>query len=634
MRHPPDYFEFEETFPDLSRESPDTFEFSRETPIRKGSFAILAWSALLLFAFLAWRLVTLTALEGEKLARIAAQSRERELVLEAPRGIILDRNGVVLVENTADFALIFDPIAAKDWNLKDRQREIAHVASLVGVDVQTIAEEYGRYENQAEIRTIISSISREAAVALASRDTPSFLRAEAVLTRRYPEGGGAFGHVVGYVGAVSEDDLLQNPERRPNETIGKTGIEARYDNALRGTAGARKIIVDARGRRQSEAIVVPPQPGLALRLTIDSELQKVFFDALEDAMRSSRIFGAAGVALNPNDGSVLSLVSLPSFRPEAIGSGARSGSEYASLRDNPHTPFVNRAASGTYPSGSTIKPFVAAAALEENIIDPWQRLDASQGFIRVTSVYDPSISWTFRDWKPHGFVNLFEAIARSVNVYFYSIGGGYGRVRGLGNEAIAKYLREFGFGERLGIDIPGEAPGRVPTPEWKKAAIGEQWFIGDTYNLSIGQGDFSVTPLQLASATAAIANGGKLFRPRLVAAFLDSKNATAKTFEPELLSTVPVASEHLAAVRKGMRAAVAMPYGTNVSLSNLALSSAAKTGTAQFGNEGKTHALVTAFAPYENPEIVLAIVLEGGGEGTQATAVAKKILEWYGQNRI
>jgi penicillin-binding protein 2 len=348
-------------------------------------------------------------------------------------------------------------------------------------------------------------------------------------------------------------------------------------------------------------------------------------------MQRTRATGASVVVLDVNTGAVRAMVSLPSFASTTLSGGA-DPKAYAALVNDTRNPFLNRATAGLYPSGSTIKPFVGAAALFHDILTPNERVDASAGKITVKSVYDENISWTFHDWTAHGFVNMTEAIARSSNVYFYTAGGGFEEREGLGIERLVAALRAFGFGSPTGIDLPGEAAGRIPTPEWKRETLNEAWFIGDTYNLSIGQGNFGVTPLQLAVGTAAIANGGTRWRPHVVEALLTASGEVAETKKPEVVGTVPFDAASLTTVRQGMRMAVTAPFGTNRSLATLPISAAAKTGTAQFGNEGKTHALVTAFAPYEKPELAIAVVLEGGGNSPEATRVARDILEWYATN--
>lgn len=630
-------FEFEEILAEypLSRNIDLEGEgASLEQPIRRAWLSGLFWVFLFLFAVLGWRIFSLTTLHNEILVEAAERSRERSAFLFAPRGSILDRYDNVIVDNEAVFSLTFDPLEARRLNAEQREEVIVKVAQLAGVEEADLRRRMEPYEKQSEPRVIFTPLSQQAAVALSSSGTNDFLRAEPFFSRRYSFGASFFSALLGYVGAVTLADIQEQQSLHPRELIGKTGVERSYDDALRGVPGRREVVIDAKGKPQRETVVTPPQIGNNVRLTVDAELTNVFAEALERGMQRAGSTAAAAVALDPRDGGVLALLSFPTYDLSTLGPGKISQAEYAKLLENPGKPFLNRAIGGIYPSGSTIKPFIAAAALAEDIISPQRRIDDTAGYIRVQSIYDPAVSWTFHDWKPHGFVNMIDAIAKSANVYFYTVGGGYGNIKGLGVERIEYYLRDFGFGDALGIDLDSEEGGRIPNPEWKQVTLGEQWFIGDTYNISIGQGNIAVTPLQLAAGTAAIANGGKLYQPRVAEAVLDANKNVIMRIEPTLLRTVTVADSDLSVVRKGMRSAVTSSSGTNRMLSDLPMSSAAKTGTAQFGNANRTHALVTAFAPYEEPTIVLAIILEGGGEGTAATAVAKEVLAWYSQNRL
>jgi penicillin-binding protein 2 len=268
---------------------------------------------------------------------------------------------------------------------------------------------------------------------------------------------------------------------------------------------------------------------------------------------------------------------------------------------------------------------VAAAALQENIISPTKQI-VDNGSISVGA-------WTFVDWKTHGLVDMTKAIAQSCDVYFYTVGGGYGDIKGLGSDNIKKYADMFGMGKLTGIDIPGEKTGLIPDAAWKKATRNEPWYIGDTYHESIGQGDVLTTPLQIANYTAAIANGGTLYKPQLVNRIVGSAGQAVKTFDKSVLNSNFISAENISWVQKGMRENVVS--GSGKSLSTLKVEAAGKTGTAQYAGNTKTHAWYTVYAPYQQPEIVMAIMLEGGGEGHDASApIAKDILEWYFGERL
>ncbi|MEK7134832.1 MAG: penicillin-binding transpeptidase domain-containing protein, partial [Patescibacteria group bacterium] len=357
-------------------------------------------------------------------------------------------------------------------------------------------------------------------------------------------------------------------------------------------------------------------------------LQKLLTDALTEKMADTGSSAAAAVVINPKSGEILSLVSLPSF-DNNLFNGNLSDKTYSILAGDKRRPFFNRAISGAYASGSTIKPFMAAAALNENIISPDYQVDDTLGYITIPNQYNPDISYIYHDWKAHGFVDMRQAIAVSANVYFYVIGGGYKNIKGLGIDRIGKYFKLFGFGSPLGIDLLGETGGLVPSPEWKKSVKKESWFTGDTYNVSIGQGDVLITPLQLAAAISAIANDGILYKPKIVSKITDTGGNTIEEFKPEIIRSVNIDKEKLQIVREGMRNAVT--EGSVYFLNDLPIKVAGKTGTAQVTNTfRKTNAWFTGFAPYDNPEIALAIVIEGAGEGsTAAVPVAKEVFEWY-----
>ncbi len=324
------------------------------------------------------------------------------------------------------------------------------------------------------------------------------------------------------------------------------------------------------------------------------------------------------------------MVSLASFDNNIFNAGLVNKT-YQELINNKNRPFFNRAISGFYPAGSTIKPFIASAALVEKTIDPNYKVDDTLGYISVPNEYNPEITYIYRDWRPHGFVDMRRALAVSANVYFYTIGGGYKNIKGLGINKIEKYLKLFGFGAPLGIDLPGETGGLVPNPDWKMKTRQESWFTGDTYNVSIGQGDVKITPLQLATAMAAIANDGTLWRPKLVSKITGSNNNIIKEIKPEAIKTDLIGQENLKIVREGLRQAVTEADGSAYFLKDMPIKVAGKTGTAQvYSDFSKINALFAGFAPYDDPQIALAIVVEGSGRGiTSALPAAKEVFEWY-----
>lgn len=368
-----------------------------------------------------------------------------------------------------------------------------------------------------------------------------------------------------------------------------------------------------------------PVSGLNLKLNMDAGLQKKIYD--EIAAESEKLSGrfkkdglmAAAAAIDPRNGGVLAMISLPSYDNNLFAKGI-SAKDYNSLINNPNSPLLNRAIAGNYPPGSTIKPLIASAALNEKIITS-SKIINTHGYINIGN-------YIFPDWKNHGSINIIDAIAQSSDVFFYTIGGGYEDIKGLGIDKIKKYANLFNLGEKTGIDLAGESAGLIPDEGWKKATKKEEWYIGDEYHASIGQGDVLATPLQLANYIATIANGGILYKPQIVDSMIDGQGRIVEDIAPVMVRKDFIDAKNLKIVQEGMRAAITR--GTGRILNNLAVTSAGKTGTAQFGPNKDLHSWFVVYAPYENPVIAMAILVEGGGEGNElAVPIAKNVLEWY-----
>lgn len=429
-----------------------------------------------------------------------------------------------------------------------------------------------------------------------------------------------FSHLLGYEGKIRKEELALHPNYLLTDTIGKQGIEKSYESALRGKHGFQRAEVDALGRVTKELGIVQPTPGADLMLSIDSDLQKKMFDSLQELLTKRDLKQGVAIAIDPRNGAVRGLVSLPSFDNNMFARGI-SSREYQELINDPSLPLFNRAVAGEYPPGSTIKPVMAAAALAEGVVNETTEIE-SRGGISVGKFF-------FGDWKTHGFTDIRRAIAVSSDVYFYSIGGGYGNIPGLGMERMKKYENLFGYGSKTGIDIPGEADGLIPDPQWKQEKIGERWYIGDDYHASIGQGFVTSTPLQVLNSVAAIANGGTLYAPKVVSQ-IRSANGTMTPVSEEIIRKNFISPDILRIVREGMRATVMDSQGTAQPLKTLSVAVAGKTGTAQFGNEDKTHGWFVSFAPYENPTLAMIVLVEGqGDEGYNAVPVTEEVYKWY-----
>lgn len=589
-----------------------------ETPLSHSGLFFLRLGIAAMLAILGGRVFFLSVLEGEKYRERAAENNTRNILVPAPRGLIFDRYGTPLVRNVPSMELIALPEKLpRDRLVREELFRSLHGIFDLGAEAPE-AEFLALDESSAPL--VLKSVLTQEEMLIFSSRAESFpgVTIEKSAIREYSDSV-IFSHVIGYEGKIKKEELESNPLYLPIDAIGKQGVEKEYESVLRGTRGADRKEVDSRGMTTRELAALDPIPGSDLFLNIDAELQKKSFDTLRAFLESKNLTKGAVVALDPRDGSVLALVSFPSFDNNLFARGIDRES-YRALLEDPAHPLFHRAIAGTYPPGSTIKPFVATAALSEGIVTPSTQIE-SRGGISVGS-------FSFGDWKAHGFTDIRQAIAVSSDVYFYSVGGGYGSIRGLGLDKLNEYERLFGFGEKTGIDLPGEEDGFLPTESWKKERMGERWYIGDTYHASIGQGFVLATPLQIAVGTAAVANGGTVWKPR-VTGQVRAPDGSTKTLPPEARHTLSSQAAALGVVREGMRLTVT--EGTARSLRDLPISVAGKTGTAQFGNEEKTHGWFSSFAPYEDPSITLTVLVEDQNdkETYNAVPVTHDILRWY-----
>lgn len=551
----------------------------------------------------------------------------------AERGIVYDRNHTPIAVNEPAFTLVFRKKLLQDSSqtktVLDKLAEVLHITldDALSEHGISLGQEFHAASLPDEF-VVADNLSRDEVLEFQSQ-SDLFPGVELVsdFSRGYPYGASLMS-VLGYVGRGSPGD-----DDGADSTSGKAGVERSYNDSLKGHFGKTAIEINAKGQFQGEHKAENPTPGNALLLNIDADLQEYAYRALAGHVRENGTYGGALVVSDPRDGSILALTSFPSVDGNLFKKKL-SRAEFQKLVRDPSSPFLNRAVSALYPAGSTIKPMLASAALEEHVIDPLHRI-FDEGFISIPNPYKPGAQSIFKDWKALGLVDMRRAIAYSANVYFYTIGGGYKDIQGLGVSRIKKYLALFGFGENSGIDLIGEKAGIVPDPDWKARQHPEDpvWRLGDTYHISIGQGDMKVTPLQINMATAAIANGGTLFEPRIAKTVLDDSQHVLKEFGPVVRRANFVSHDALQVVREGMRLAVT--EGSASALSGVALPVAGKTGTAETGRiKGETHAWFTGFAPYDNTEIAITVFVERGGEGSLvAVPVARDILEWWAENR-
>jgi penicillin-binding protein 2 len=607
------------------------------TAVGESRIIFFAIFGLVIFALLLARVIQLQIVNGDEWRAVAERNRVRMQPIVAERGIIFDRNLVPLVANAPNFRLT---IRAQDLprDPKKKEEQIRALGEMVQVPVEKIEkvlESFQKYRYASVVIKEPITYDEAVNVYLKSSSFPS-LTIERGAKRSYVAGIPgqqeplpiSMSHVLGYLSRISPEELEQRrgtDTYYPSDTIGKTGIEALFERALRGVPGERGGEIDARGAERRTISVVEPVPGSSIVLTIDLEIQKNLEKALLHGMKISGQSRGSAIAIDPRDGSILGLVSLPAYDSNMFADTI-SAKDYGALMTDPNQPMLNRAVAGQFPSGSVIKPFYAAAALQEGIVTPTTTI-ASSGGLQIGK-------WFFPDWKAggHGATDVYKAIAESVNTYFYVIGAGYGDIKGLGPERMKKYLEYFGFGRSTDSGIGGEASGFLQSPAWKKEQKGEAWYPGDSYNMSIGEGEILVTPMQIAVGLAAIVNGGTLWKPRLID-YTIGNDGSEIVSSSVVEAKVPIDERWLEAVRLGMRQTVTA--GSARSLQQIkGLSIAGKTGTAQWSNTKAPHAWFEAFAPFEAPEIVTVFLIEEGKEGSSvAVPAAREFYSWWSTYR-
>lgn len=599
-----------------------------EVPLKE-KISYVLFGVFFLFAFILFlKIFYLQIIEGKRLY-VAAENNKGSLSLIVPeRGIIYDRNLKKLVSNTPAFDLICER-SRFATPLQENFAQVKNIADIIREDPSDLNNRIQASDSSEVL--VAEDLSHENLLVLEAKiNELDGCRIQQNTARSYPYGQ-VFSEVLGYTGRINKDEYSDSFGYSINDYIGKIGIEKYYETELRGTPGEFKKNKSASGKEKGVEIVLAPEAGKNLVLNIDADLQDKVYEALEKSIKNVGAKKGAAVALDPQTGAVLALASYPSY-DNNLFSGGISLEDYDRLQNDPNQPFFNRVIQAQYPTGSTIKPFEAVGALQEKMISPLKKIN-DIGYIEIKSKYDPSIVYKFSGVKPHGWVDMREAIAVSSNIYFYTIGGGYKDQQGLGPARIKKYLELFGWGQKTGIDLPGEFEGFIPTPDWKKQNLNEPWWDGDTYNLSIGQSYLKVTPLQVAVAYSAIGNGGTVYKPQIlnsVISSLESSQQPLKTFTPEVIRENFIDAENLQVVREGMKDCVQKAYGSCVLLNSLTVDVAAKTGTAETSRDGYYNAWVSAFAPYENPEIVFVVTIEGV-EGLQSATlpVARDVLDWY-----
>jgi penicillin-binding protein 2 len=614
--------------------------------------------------------------QGDYYQRAADVNRFRLARGLAPRGVIYDRRGHLLVRNQPELTVSVIPAYLPE-DEAEREDLLLRLSALIDMpmigraledpgDVQRSAEDnsaVGIWDvlEEAELAPyrparLKTGIPREVALVLEEEhlDWPG-VQVDVEPVRDYLYGS-LLAHVLGYVGPIPAEqvDAYEAQGYDPNQDqVGLTGIEYSFEDELRGHDGQKLIEVDVAGREiRTAGEPRSAVPGNSLRLSLDLDLQQAMEDIISSHLRTYYKRQGVAVAMNPQTGEILGMVSLPSYDNNEFTSGI-SAKAFQALQEDTYRPLVNHAISGQFPPGSTFKIIVASGALEEEVATTQTRLYCG-GILWLPNRFypeDPSLAQPFYCWihhdyhGSHGTMGIVSAISQSCDIFFYQVGGGYrDRFEGLGEERLGYYSELFGMGSRTGIDLPGEAPGLIPTVKWKRLNYSESWVTGDTYNMAIGQGFVLATPLQVLNATAAIANGGTLYRPQLVREVVDNQGNTVWAFAPDVIRRLPISAENLSIVQQGMRGAVSGPGATAWAINVPGVAVAGKTGTAEFfvdrnkdgipdrDREGNlpTHAWFTSYAPYEDPEIALTVFVFGGGEGSAvAVPIANDILNHY-----
>lgn len=579
-------------------------------------------------AVLFYKTFYLQVFEGKQLYQASESNKAKISLIRPERGIIYDANLKKLVLNSPAYDFICDKrsfVASSPQYIK----ELSVISEITGMAMQELSDTL--MQSQESKVLILENVDHEKLLVLEARmsDFPD-CQIEKNTMRNYTLGP-IFSHVLGYTGKVTRQDLQGTENYTSSDYIGKIGLENFYESELRGTPGEFQSIKSATGVKSSESVLSQPVPGYNLVLNIDAGLQKKTYEALEKSIKNIGSKKGAAVALNPKTGAVLAMVSYPAY-DNNVFSQSISQKDFDVLQNDPNQPFFNRSIAAKYPTGSTIKPFLASGALQEKIISPNEIIN-DPGYLLVQSQNDPTVTYRFGGVVPHGDVDMRKALAVSSNIYFYTIGGGYGDQKGLGPSGIKKYLDIYGWEQKTGIDLPGEWKGFVPSPEWKKQTKKENWWDGDTYNLSIGQSDLQVTPLHVAVAYAAIANGGTLYKPQIVQKIINGSGKEApiiQELKPEIVAQLGIDPQNLQIVREGMRDGVRKEYGSSVMLNDLPVSVAGKTGTVETNKDGIYNTWSSNFAPYDNPEIVFVATIEGV-QGLRAATlpVAHDVLQYY-----
>jgi penicillin-binding protein 2 len=603
----------------------------RLTPIHDEGLRRRLWGigALIMLGFVvllarAWQL---QVIEGARFLQLSEQNRLRDRPMKSLRGRIFDRHGRILADNRPAYALLAMPDDLPDAD--------ALRASLQQLDIAIEPATLDSLGMKVSLQPIaIQQDVRRDQVAYFAEHWMDFpgLYLDVEPLRSYPYKSLA-AHLLGYLGQISDSQLEQNGYRGylPGTMVGQSGLERAYESHLRGTPGIQRVEVDTYGRETRQLAAKPPQPGTDLVTTLDFDLQRIAEELLDTEGYTGSI-----VVLDPRNGQILAMASRPAFDPNIFASRL-SDAAWNALATHPKHPLHNRAIQGQYPPGSVFKMITAIAALEEGVATEHTTVCCTGHYAYGRRLY--------RDWKPtgHGCITLYEALAQSCDVYFYHMG------QELGIDRLARYAKAFGFGQLTGFAPQSESRGLVPSSPWKRRTRGEPWYGGETLSVAIGQGYISVTPLQVANFIAALANGHTLYRPYAVLRQQSPAGTVLDVFKPKIIRQLDFQPQHIKALVKGMWGVVNDPRGTGRRARHPDIDIAGKTGTAQVVRLGKErgakgqerlpehqrdHAWFTAFAPVDDPRIVVVVMIEHAGKGgSQFAEFAKTLIESYLQGQ-
>jgi penicillin-binding protein 2 len=590
----------------------------------------LGLMAIVILGVLSAKLAELQVTEGAGLAALARANSVHRVVLEADRGIIYDRHGVALVQNAPAWSVEVIPNALP-LATTARLVEIDELARLAGAPADQLLVAIQNADQYGSVR-VGPDLTEAQQLALSER-LPTLpgvtIVRHAIRTYLYPL---ILGHVVGYVGPIDEQEIktLRPRGYRPDELVGKVGVESGLESRLRGANGWADVVVDARGQVVRTLATHAPVPGQSVYLTIDLQLQMSTAAALAAGLQRDHKTAGASVVLDPRTGEVLAMVSIPGYDTNLFTHGI-SQADYTRLTTDPNHPLLNRAIAGQYAPGSTFKMVTATAGLQEGKITPATLL-ACPSYLTYGG-------WVYHNWASYslGYMNVAKALAVSCDTFFYQVAAMVGDV------ALARYARAYGFGTAKSIEMPGVQPGLVPDRIWKQLACGVpdlnsdtcRWTLGDTVTFGIGQSALLTTPLNQAIYVAAIANGGKLLEPTLVHLVRDASGRLVLTQKPQVTGTVPASAFNLGAVREGMREEINRPYNMNYwfRAAGVPADGGGKTGTAQWGGSGldlPTHAWFVFFAPFVQPNIAMSIFVERGElSEVEAAPIGVQIMRYF-----